>query len=329
MRVNARNIRQIAVWSLVLLVLPIIYFPEMFGTDLGGISFTSILVELFFYGMVLFLFERSATLKDISLGTVICLGYRLVLGSLLGLIFFVIYFMDFSVSMSLSLGSYLPVIILQALATPFILRSALRDSVFSSKGRRFHEKSPKVYSASDNTKEMTTQPQVVSVSQNRQPSDSTIIEPDKTTREFKVKHSNSSNTNGFENATKYIGENGSVKMAAIVDSEGLLLGNFVRGGIDPEDWSPLALLFEDNNNRLLNRTGFGQVERIGLTMDDVRVIVAREGVFCLMVVAERQHDEVLNVRIEQALEMIRKYTAERYSNVLFVNAEKEYVRSTE
>ena len=57
-------------------------------------------------------------------------------------------------------------------------------------------------------------------------------------------------------------------------------------------------------------------------------MVAREESFSLMVIAERQIDDFLNIRINQALEIIGKYVAERYSRKLFVNVERTYVPST-
>ncbi|RKX29480.1 MAG: hypothetical protein DRP47_01705 [Candidatus Zixiibacteriota bacterium] len=322
MKISARIVNQVVIWSLVVLVLPMIVFPQRFGTNLAKISITSILMELVFYGIVLYIFNRHTTISKISLGAVVCLGYRLVLGVLLGLLIVIMYSMDFLVSMTLALGGYLPALVFQVLVTPFILWFVLQELVFPGKGRRLQVELPKKGPmVSDDTVSVSVQPAVVS-----KPLDWQLSIPgsDEVDRGANMKKTDYSGANGFEKATEYIGENGSVKMAAVVDNEGLLLGSFVRGGIDAEDWSPMALLFTDENNRLLNRTGLGQSERVSLTTGDARIIVAREKVFSLMVVADRQHDEVLNVRIEQALEMIRKYTAERYSNKLFVNAEKEY-----
>jgi len=47
------------------------------------------------------------------------------------------------------------------------------------------------------------------------------------------------------------------------------------------------------------------------------------------VISERQSDDVLGIRINQALEMIRKFVDERYSDKLNLNAESIHVRSAE
>ena len=97
MKISARIVNQVVIWSLVVLVLPMIVFPQRFGTNLAKISITSILMELVFYGIVLYIFNRHTTISKISLGAVVCLGYRLVLGVLLGLLIVIMYSMDFLV----------------------------------------------------------------------------------------------------------------------------------------------------------------------------------------------------------------------------------------
>ncbi|NOY89264.1 MAG: hypothetical protein GXO93_07750 [FCB group bacterium] len=129
--------------------------------------------------------------------------------------------------------------------------------------------------------------------------------------------------NGFDKATHYIGEDGSIQMAAIVDKEGLLLSNFTRGGINAEDVAPFALSLLNGNNDVWNRMGLQSPEKVDMLFNDKKVVVAAEDSFCLMVISERTFDEVLNIRINQGIELVRKYVAERYSKKLFGNAEKK------
>ncbi|MBU8934186.1 MAG: hypothetical protein KOO62_09295 [candidate division Zixibacteria bacterium] len=326
MILNARIFRHILMWSLAALVLPMILFPQRFGTKLVEMSFASLLMELVFYGIILFLFDRRISLGRVALGSLICLTYRLVLGTLLGMLIVVMYAMDVSISIGLAIESYIPAIILQAVAAPFILRPVFHDIDLASRSRRRHVV---LQDVPDSVSEPTiTVDQESSLDESLQPLVSTG-KGNSGPRSIASEQSHSGEVSAFERATNYIGENGAVKMAAVVDGEGLLLGNFVRGGVDAEDWAPMGLLFESSNDKLLSRTGFGPADRISLTTADERVIVAHEPTFHLMVVAQKQHDDVLNVRIEQGLEMMRKYVSERYSSKLLGNPEKEYARSTE
>jgi len=114
-------------------------------------------------------------------------------------------------------------------------------------------------------------------------------------------------------------------LAVVVDDEGLPLSNFVREGVSLDDWAPLALVFKKNNNDVLDRVGMKNVDQLTLTIDDMRVTIASEEGINLMVLADIQQDDVLNIRITQGMEIIRKYMAERYNQELFENAEKKYV----
>jgi hypothetical protein len=115
-------------------------------------------------------------------------------------------------------------------------------------------------------------------------------------------------------------------LAAAVDSEGLLLSGFTRGSeASAEDWAPFALLFLQNSKSLTDRVAWNEPEKIDILMSDQRLIIAKTSDIYLMVVAERAGDEVLNIRFNQALDMVGKYIAERYSEKLFVKAEKQYV----
>jgi len=134
--------------------------------------------------------------------------------------------------------------------------------------------------------------------------------------------------NGFDRATSYIGENPAVRAAAVVDIEGLLLGHFQRGGDLAEDWAPLARLFYEHNRDVAARFSGGLPQRLALSFPDRKIIIAREETFYLMVVSEHHHDELLNVRFSQGLEIVRKYVAERYGQERAVNAENVYVRNS-
>lgn len=138
-----------------------------------------------------------------------------------------------------------------------------------------------------------------------------------------------SEMNGFERATRYIGEHGSVHLAAVVDHEGLLLANFRRGNIEAENWAPLTLLFLESNQQVLDRaSAFGDAEKVDLFMKSNRIVVTRENWYSLLVISERQTDDFLNIRINQGMDIIRKYVEERYGRQEHTKAENTYVSGT-
>jgi predicted regulator of Ras-like GTPase activity (Roadblock/LC7/MglB family) len=133
--------------------------------------------------------------------------------------------------------------------------------------------------------------------------------------------------NGFDRATRYVGEHSAVHVAAVVDSEGLLVSNFVRGNDDPEMWAPYAVLLMEEHGRLLHHGQWGNPDRIDFTLPQYRIVICREHQFVFMVVADRHGDEMLTIRINQGLDIIRKYSADRYTQKMFMNPERSYVPS--
>lgn len=320
---KSQTIRQMILLSLIVLIVPLLIFPERFGTALVSFSIAFLITELVFYGSITYWFNRQANLKQLAVGAGICLLYRLLLGLAFGVLIWLRYSMNLGITFKLVMISYIPSILCQVIITPFILRTVLNDWLFDNKKRprlvidsipankptpsSSNSTSRKLFSEQQETKSMTPW-----VEQSKKQKVNTEFSPAK-------------NINGFDRATQYIGENGSVMMAVVVDGEGLVLSQFVRENISLDDWAPLALLFRQSNNQVLDRVGLKNVGKITLTIDNVRVTVVSEDNLNLMVLADIQQDDVMNIRITQGMEIIRKYLAERYSQELFVNAEKRYV----
>jgi hypothetical protein len=130
--------------------------------------------------------------------------------------------------------------------------------------------------------------------------------------------------NGFDKATKYLGEDGSVRLAAVLDNEGLLLSNFTRGGLAAEDIAPYALTIAAACADKIGRLEFEAPERIEFMLKNERIVVATEEHWTLMIIAERRGDDLLDIRIIQSIEMIKKYMSERYSQKLHPTMERSY-----
>jgi len=337
MIIGDRVRRQILLFSLVLIIVPMVIFPERFGTDLAKASLINALYELVFFGIVIFFFNRKASLLQLAQAAGVCLIYRLLLGAAFGVLAAVAYSMSLKVSLALGMSSYLPSIILHIVAAPFVLKPVISQIYKSQPIRRapVHDFPP-----GDKADTGTT---TLAVSRDKgfkpsttpiQPEPETIEivstrAPVHTAKPLSTAAAAPGETNGFDMATKYIGENGSVHLAVVVDSEGLILSQFSRGEIVVEEWAPLALIFREDNGHVLGRVGWDNPERVELNLRDQKIVVAGGDHFNLMVVAELLADDVLNIRINQGLETIKKYIADRYGKNLAVSAERSYVSSTQ
>jgi len=319
MDINSRITRQMLLISLVVLMIPMIIFPERLGTVLAEASFSKFLLELTFYVLIIYFFNRKAPLGNLIKSGLLCLSYRFGLGILFGLLIVIMYSLSFKAALTLGTISYLPAIVLHVIVTPFIVRPIFSRWLLPEKSDEEDVNSGVDIDKFGVTSFVATKENVATFSQADSDDKQSEEHLQKITETIKV------GDNGFAKAVKYIGEDGSVIVAAVIDNEGLLLANFKRGDIDTEDLSPFANLLIDKNVEQLKRLGLNSPEKIEYVFENRKMTIANEKKYLLMVVSERTADDVLNIRINQGLDMIRKFVANRYSEKLIGNAEKSYV----
>lgn len=118
--------------------------------------------------------------------------------------------------------------------------------------------------------------------------------------------------NKFQTALKYLGEYQGVKGAVIFDHEGLVIGAHGGNGVDAKTFSPLSLLIIDQTNAVLKRMNEAPVQSMVLKTKDSWLTIERVGNLVLVVMANLHTDELLKVRVGQAVEMIKSYSKENY-----------------
>lgn len=331
MKNNGRLGQRLLLFSLAALIPPMTAFPAQFGTQLVRFSVINLMYELIFYGVVIYAFQRRGGLLQLVPAALVCVGYRLAMGLVLGLMITIAYGINFKISAIMGAVSYLPSVLFTIALTPFIMLpvAKLFYREFDRPRQRKVEESEAAPSAAP-PKSRTS----AAYSRERSASDEKPAYrpiPEATRSGFAASTTSSNVTteiDGFERAVRYLGEHGSVFMGAVVDNEGLLLANYVRGDVDPEEWAPLSQMFFQQNETVLLRGHLEAAEKLDLLLRDKRITVARDNNFSLMVVAERQADDVLGIRVNQAFEMVKKHMGERYSHLLDPNAERIHVSST-
>ncbi len=325
--------RRIIIFSLAAIILPLVAFPARLGTDLARAAFINALYEVVFYGAVLFVFHRRTTLLKLVQGAGVCLVYRLAQGAAFGLLIAAIHSMQLKASLSLGMSAYLPAIFFQIILAPFALKPALDQLYEESTPRQRALNAPAMNDRAD----MRRTSLAVSRDRSHQSDEDSVPRafrpmprPDSANSSRSMESSTGHlriDQNGFDRAVRYIGEHASVHLAVVLDNEGLVLGHYRRGNIEPEEWAPLALLLVDGGDRVLARGHLNGLEKMDLVLKDKRLIVARPDGCHLMVLSERHEDELLNIRINQSLDMINKFVAERYGAKLNPNAERVHVPS--
>jgi predicted regulator of Ras-like GTPase activity (Roadblock/LC7/MglB family) len=329
MKSNERIYQRVLLFSLVALIIPTIAFPENFGTQLAKGSLVHALYELVFYGCMAFLLYRRKVLPELVQFAGICLVYRLGLGAVFGILIAAMYSMDLMVSISLGMSGYLPGILLHIAATPFILRPVavqfFRSQVVP---REISTPTSRVESPDRGRTSIAVSrkrgialdiPAVAAVTAEQAATD---------LAETSQKQAAGDRT-GFDRAVRYIGEDGSVQLAVVVDQEGLLMANYWRGEVDPESWAPLPLMLYHSNRQVLEYRGMGVPEKLDMIFEDRRIMIACAEGYYLLVVSERHLDDMLPIRVNQAMEIVRKYVTERYGHTPHPNAERIHVSGTE
>lgn len=326
MTISGRSLWQLQLFSIVMLIVPMIVYPNMLGTNLQKFAATHILYELLFYFVVTFVLYRQVSFFQAIQISGVCLIYRLILACLFSFLLAAVHSMSVNVSFTLGMYSYLPALLLHIVATPLMLKPML-DGLYSEsfKGRVIRT-----------TETSATEPRDTGVTSVAYSKERKVSKPvsrpmnrtasARRTSDHGARETQYNNTdlNGFDKATKYVGEDGSVRLVAVIDREGLLLSNFTRGGLVAEDVAPYTLSIMSTCAAKMEKIEYGSPERIDFMLKDERIVLATEKYCSLMVIAERRSDDLLNIRINQAIEMIRKYMSERYSQKLHPTMEKSY-----
>ena len=331
MQVSGRVTRQILLLSLLVMIVPMIVFPEQFGFLLGQASFLSLAYEFVFYGLIVFLFNRRASLWQLLQISGVCLLYRFGIGMLFGLLITVMYSMRLTVSLTLGMFSYLPAVLLHIAAAPFILMPLIR--LLYPFERRPQRSAEPIQSAAPPRAEthQETGPVSLVASKERgyQPPPQPRPQPAPRKRPGRDSTPAVKEVNGFDLATRHVGGDASVQLVTLVDAEGLLLSRFTRGELDAEDYAPYSMLYFQNAQTVLDRSGLGASEKMDLTLKGNRVILVRDCGVCMMIMAERRGDDLLNIRVNQGMEIVKKYMTERYGENTADNVERTYVSSTQ
>jgi len=320
---NNKNSVQFILFSAIMLIIPMTIFPTRFGIELEFGFFAYSMIEIIFYGVVFYSMRPSGSLLQIFQGVGLAFLYRIVMGSLFGIFISLIYDIGFSISLSLGVSRYLPAVLIHILAAPFILRPFFLS--FSGEKTNLQRS----YGREPQSSASVLDRQVQSTIRSAETKRASVIETDISSTGSGIGTSVGYETNGFERAVRYLGEHHAVRLAAVVDGEGLTLAILKRGDIDPDHWAPLTLLFQESNLEVINRKENGaELEQLYLYFQNKRIVIIKIKDFSLFVLADSEDDDLLKIRIVQATDIIRKYSSERYDTLLSASTEEQHVSNT-
>ncbi len=349
---GSSEVMQIVVFTLVAVLGPLIVFPHTFGMTLSFSFSTLLILEALYYVIVFSVFNSGVGLKATLLGAFMAGLYRFILAALFGFMIFAPGGVVLGDAMREGFYGYWPGYLTFILCSPFVVMSfvkwlidrldnAAEDENVASMHSSMQDSAPAMmasdltFTSGEQTSAGTDAGTDAMGSNARSslgqgvPQEGEFAFGADSDRERNAPGAVSYSGNGFERAVNYLAEDASVKVAAIVDLDGLEVASFSRTGFVSEDWSPFALSLVEENSWILERFQQSGPHRVELHYNDLRVECRLVGRLILFVVSEIHDDDLLGVRVSQASDIIGKYISARYSETLFVGMEGNNVRSSE
>ena len=119
-----REVRGILLLSLFIVVVPLIFFPKDFGLRVDLSSSLLFAFELSWYVVIFFILFSKASALWVVFFALLTLAYRFSVGICSGLFLVAMFSLDLSSALKLGIHRYLPAFLLQAMMSPFILKSS-------------------------------------------------------------------------------------------------------------------------------------------------------------------------------------------------------------
>lgn len=323
-RMENNTKRLILLLSLILIIVPMVVFPNRMGMTLASGSTIYMFSEIVYYGFILYLFRRDVSLVALIVGAALTFVYRMALGAVFGLAIIMMYGIESSIAFSLGVTKYLPAVLLHIASAPFIMRAVylhLAADMVPPRKKGISRPTP----ISDDFVPVNNHPVagINSKADNRPVVKDINVAPPTGPTLY------SDDENLFDRAIAYLGENASVRMALLVTEEGLVLARMSRCDEDIDLWAPLAISLESGVDQILDRfQQRSQPEGLDLSTQNKRIILRRVEHVILMILADPEIDETIHIRIAQATDMVRKYMSERYSPAVFARVEDNYVSNS-
>ncbi len=281
-----------------IVVVPLVLFPRDLGIKLNLAVFPLLALELGWYALVLFIMFPKASASRVLPLAAVTLGYRVGLGIGFAVLLLAMFSLPVGSAVSLGIYQYAPALVLQAIMSPFVLKSMFQVFLRNqrSSGRM------RVVGFEQDAGEAP-----VSVSAEIPEEPAEPKRPVHREKEPKMKA-----RAGLEGILHYLREYAGVRAALLVDAEGLVVACDPCRDFDAEKVASFSRHLKDSNDRVLHAMGEGTSERIAIHTPDVWMCFHQVRDFTLVVLSGRRTDELLWVRIMQSTAMIEKFLAEKH-----------------
>lgn len=293
---NRREQRLLIVLGFFLAVIPLAFFPHDLGVKINTTPFVIFPFEMLWYFVVYLVLFSGSPLLVPFLYSLITLGLRLLTGTVFGMLLYIMFPFETISLMKVGIFTYFPALLIQATLLPFVVKISLGNTIETYWKERRRPK--KVFLSSFQPKE--------------EQKETAAEKPEKIQVDLDA-------------ALDYVMEYSGVEGVILLDQEGMVVSKRINSCWDDEKIAPLALLLRKINSQELGKIDTSPIERMELLSQKLWVSLNNIGDFTLVSLAHRSTDELLNIRILKAVEMIRKYLDEKYARIFSKNQEVENV----
>lgn len=321
MALSGREIRHIALVTLIMAALPMLVFPRTLGFEFEMALFFYVVLELVYFTGVSWV--RNAGMESRS--RLSSAGLYLIGRLLLSFVFFVYLLVMESISAGAAWNAafvgYKPAMLLFSLTAPFLYGASIQAMLGHSSRR------PKT------RRVRTAERKIITSDSQKMPSQESLsgyrpAEPEASGADRGDKSSQDFLTRSFDDAVHHVGDYSGVQCAMLLDAEGLPVAGWSRGQFNPEDWAALARLLIEQVDDTCSRGGAENVEMLEFRAGQQRFYLYRVSDMWLMSIADAASDELEKIRVHQAAEMITRRCNERYAHVYMTEAGRSYAGST-
>lgn len=287
MTLQGNEFKKAALLGLVLAAVPLLYYPSTLGWSGATLGSPQLFIwEFLFYSSVFYMFWKRERFSRTLAGAGLAMGFRLFTSLITGLLMGAIHAIPPAQSFGIGLFSYIPGVALQILVVPFIIRPVFNFAPVRRMPTRTH----------------------VEPSRHDMP---VVERRSSPILESSAWQGSNEHMPNFDAAVEHIASYSTVELAALVDDEGLIVARAGRPAADHELWAPVVNRLHLVIGAELRRAR-QEVKRFDLALSKHRLTVVWLNPFYLCVLYDHSTDDLVNVRIAQAVEMVKRYREHKY-----------------
>jgi predicted regulator of Ras-like GTPase activity (Roadblock/LC7/MglB family) len=311
---SIRDNRHVALIALIIAAIPMLVYPNSFGVTFQMESAWYVLLEVTYFFAVGLILYRRRTVAYTALAALLTLAGRALLSAVFMALLMSLEQMPARDAFLNGFESFKPALLLFSVTAPFLYGSAIGGILPGRMGRhklRKLESTPIIYTSTSTPVMQKPAPM---------PTPPATTQPDRSLSDFRDR--------SFAGAIQHVGSYSGVKCAMLIDAEGLPVASWSRDNWDQEMWSALAKRIVDDVTETNARAGTIPLDTIEFKSGGQRFCLYRAADMWLLSIADAESDELEQIRLHQAAEMIERYCQEKFSNVYSSETGRKYAGST-